>query len=58
MADSALSRRVSEFTGVVLFAFALIWLIALVTHSSADPVWFFNSASGTDVTNFAGRIGA
>ncbi|MEO8481784.1 MAG: DNA translocase FtsK [Acidobacteriota bacterium] len=58
MADSALSRRVSEFAGVVLFATALLWLIALVTYSSSDPVWFFNDVAGGDVHNFAGRFGA
>ena len=34
-AGSTLSRRVSEFLGVLLFAAALIWLIALVTYTSA-----------------------
>ena len=58
MSDSALSRRVSEFTGVVLFAFALIWMIALVTYDQNDPVWFFNSVEAAEVSNFAGRIGA
>jgi S-DNA-T family DNA segregation ATPase FtsK/SpoIIIE len=58
LADSALSRRVSEFTGVVLFAAALLWLIALVTYSPADPVWFFNDVSSGEVGNFAGRFGA
>jgi len=58
LADSAISRRVSEFAGVVLFATALIWLIALVTYSPSDPVWFFNDVAGGDVHNFAGRFGA
>jgi DNA segregation ATPase FtsK/SpoIIIE, S-DNA-T family len=58
LADSALSRRVSEFTGVVLFAAALLWLIALVTYSPTDPVWFFNDLPTTVVNNFAGRFGA
>ena len=37
MADTALSRRVSEFTGVVLFAGALIWFIALVDLPPVGP---------------------
>ena len=37
MAGSTLSRRVSEFFGVALFAAALIWLIALATYEPTDP---------------------
>ena len=40
MADSALSRRLNEITGVVLFAVALLWVIALVSYTDTDPVWF------------------
>jgi DNA segregation ATPase FtsK/SpoIIIE, S-DNA-T family len=58
VASSALSRRVSEFLGVALFAAALIWLISLASYSAADPVWFFNTGSELPPTNFAGRIGA
>jgi S-DNA-T family DNA segregation ATPase FtsK/SpoIIIE len=58
VATSALSRRVSEFVGVVLFATALIWLIALASYSAADPVWFFNTGSELPPANFAGRVGA
>ena len=58
MAASRLSRRVSEFVGVALFAVALIWLIALASYSAADPVWFFNTGSDLPPANFAGRIGA
>jgi len=56
--ESASSRRVSEFTGVALFAIMIIWLIALVSYSPTDPTWFFNNVTGTDAANFAGRIGA
>jgi S-DNA-T family DNA segregation ATPase FtsK/SpoIIIE len=49
---------VSELTGVVVFAAALIWLIALLTYNEHDPVWFFNLRPPGDVTNFAGRVGA
>jgi S-DNA-T family DNA segregation ATPase FtsK/SpoIIIE len=55
---SALSRRVSEFVGVTLFAIALIWVIALASYSASDPVWFFNTGSSHAPANFAGRIGA
>jgi S-DNA-T family DNA segregation ATPase FtsK/SpoIIIE len=57
VADTAMSRRISEFTGVAGFAASLLWLIALATYNASDPVWFFNNVSG-DVTNFAGRFGA
>ncbi|HAK56676.1 MAG: DNA translocase FtsK 4TM domain-containing protein [Vicinamibacterales bacterium] len=58
MPGSWLSRRTSEFLGVAFFATALIWLIALTTYDSSDPVWFF-SAGGPDApNNFAGRVGA
>jgi S-DNA-T family DNA segregation ATPase FtsK/SpoIIIE len=50
---------VSEFTGVALFAVALLWLVALVSYTPEDPAWFFNSLpSETPPENFAGRIGA
>ncbi len=58
MSDSAMSRRLSEFTGVALFAATLIWLMALVSYTPTDPVWFFNNVVAADVANFAGRIGA
>jgi S-DNA-T family DNA segregation ATPase FtsK/SpoIIIE len=48
----------NEFTGVVLFACALIWFIALATYRPSDPVWFFNDAGTGEVENFAGRFGA
>ena len=58
MAGSTLSRRVSEFFGVALFAAALIWLISLATYVPTDPVWFFSAESGVAPANFAGRVGA
>ncbi len=57
-AGSTLSRRVSEFLGVVLFAAALIWLIALVTYDPSDPTWFFNTGATGPPANFIGRVGA
>jgi DNA segregation ATPase FtsK/SpoIIIE, S-DNA-T family len=57
-AGSTLSRRVSEFLGVVLFAAALIWLIALVTAEPTDPTWFFNAGAQGTPANFIGRVGA
>ena len=56
--SSTLSRRISEFVGVALFALALIWLIALVTYEPTDPVWFFTTDSPQAPANFAGRVGA
>lgn len=57
-AGSTLSRRVSEFLGVLLFAAALIWLIALVTYEPSDPTWFFHSGAQGPPANFIGRVGA
>jgi len=56
--ESTLSRRLSEFVGVVLFALGLIWLISLVSHEPSDPVWFFTTGSGHAPANFVGRVGA
>ena len=53
-----MSRRLSEFAGVALFALSLLWLIALVTYTASDPAWFFNDIAASDVSNFAGRVGA
>jgi DNA segregation ATPase FtsK/SpoIIIE, S-DNA-T family len=58
VAGSKLSRRVSEFVGVVLFAAALLSFISLASYSSSDPVWFFNTGADLPPANFAGRIGA
>ena len=58
MSTSALSRRLSEFVGVALFAAALIWFISLASYSASDPVWFFNTGSDLAPVNFAGRVGA
>ena len=58
MKGSTVSRRVSEFVGVALFAAALIWIIALATYAPNDPVWFFSTGGHADPVNFAGRIGA
>jgi S-DNA-T family DNA segregation ATPase FtsK/SpoIIIE len=55
---STLSHKVSEFLGVVLFAVALISLIALVTYEPSDPTWFFNAGAGGTPANFIGRVGA
>ena len=58
MPQSALSRRISEFLGVALFALALIWLISLVTYEPTDPVWFFTTDAVHPPANFVGRVGA
>jgi S-DNA-T family DNA segregation ATPase FtsK/SpoIIIE len=57
-AGSTLSRRVSELLGVVVFATALIWLIALVTSDPSDATWFFNAGAQGPPANFIGRVGA
>ena len=53
-----LSRRLSEFAGVALFALALFCIVALSTYSAADPVWFFNTGGDGPPSNMAGRVGA
>ena len=58
MSDTTLSRRLSEFLGVALFAVALICLIALVTYDANDPVWYFTSGSTHAPSNFVGPVGA
>ena len=58
MKESTLSRRLSEFLGVALFAVALIWLISLVSHEPTDPVWFFTTDTTHAPANFVGRVGA
>ena len=58
MAASSISRRISEFVGVALFAMALIWLISLVTYEPSDPVWFFTTGVSHPPANFVGRVGA
>jgi S-DNA-T family DNA segregation ATPase FtsK/SpoIIIE len=58
VAGSTLSRRVSEFTGVALFALALLSLVALATYNASDPVWFFNTGSDQPAANFAGLVGS
>jgi S-DNA-T family DNA segregation ATPase FtsK/SpoIIIE len=58
MGGSFVSRRLSEFIGVVMFAIALMWLISLVSYNPADPVWFFTTPTGHTPSNFGGRVGA
>jgi S-DNA-T family DNA segregation ATPase FtsK/SpoIIIE len=48
----------SEIVGVVLFACALVSLIALASYTPSDPVWFFNTGSDLPPANLAGRVGA
>jgi S-DNA-T family DNA segregation ATPase FtsK/SpoIIIE len=55
---STVSRRVSEFVGVALFAAALIWIISLASYEPSDPVWFFSTGAHATPANFAGRVGA
>ena len=58
MKGSTVSRRVSEFVGVALFAAALIWVIALASYNPTDPAWFFSAGLTHAPENFAGRVGA
>lgn len=55
---STVSRRMSEIAGVVCFAAAVLWFVALASYSPADPVWFFKSGTPGPPANFAGRVGA
>jgi S-DNA-T family DNA segregation ATPase FtsK/SpoIIIE len=56
--STALSRRLSEVTGVLLFAAGLFWLIALATYTPTDPVWFLSTRTSGPVSNLVGRAGA
>jgi DNA segregation ATPase FtsK/SpoIIIE, S-DNA-T family len=58
VAGSFVSRRLSEFIGVALFAMALMTLISLASYSDADSVWFFTTGSDLPPVNFGGRVGA
>ncbi|MCE2515536.1 MAG: DNA translocase FtsK 4TM domain-containing protein, partial [Acidobacteria bacterium] len=58
MSGTTISHRVSEFSGVALFALALVWLIALTTYDPADAVWFFNTGGQAPPHNFVGQVGA
>ena len=58
MGGSKVSRRLSEFVGVALFAAALIWIIALASYEPSDPAWFFSTGTHAAAANFAGRVGA
>jgi S-DNA-T family DNA segregation ATPase FtsK/SpoIIIE len=55
---TSLSRRINEFTGVTLFASALICLVSLATYAVSDAVWFFNSGGDYPPTNFFGQVGS
>jgi S-DNA-T family DNA segregation ATPase FtsK/SpoIIIE len=55
---STISRRVSEFVGVALFAAALFWFVSLASYAPADPAWFFRVGVDGTTANFAGRVGA
>ena len=58
MFRSTLSRWLSEFFGVALFAAALFSLVALATYDPLDPVWYFSTDGHETPVNFAGRVGA
>ena len=58
MKGSTISRRVSEFVGVALFAAALFWIVALASYDHGDPVPFMSAGVGGETANFAGRVGA
>ncbi len=58
MKGSSISRRVSEFVGVALFATSLFWLVSLASYSPADSPWYFTAGSHQPPVNFAGRVGS
>ncbi len=58
MPRAALPHLISEFLGVVFFATASVWLIALVTYDPTDAVWFFNAGGELPPMNLAGLAGA
>jgi S-DNA-T family DNA segregation ATPase FtsK/SpoIIIE len=58
MPSGTVSRRVSEFVGVALFAIALVWFVALITKDDSDAVWFFKTGGQVPPANFIGQVGA
>ena len=58
MKASTISRRVSEFVGVALFAAALFWIVSLASYEPSDPAWLFTVGVDAPTANFAGRVGA
>ncbi len=58
MAGSFVSRRLSEFIGVAMFAVALMWLISLASYNPSEPAWFFSTGTEIPPLNFGGRVGA
>ena len=48
----------SEIIGVLLFAVALMWLVALGSYVSTDPAWFFNPNPIRPAGNLIGAVGA
>jgi DNA segregation ATPase FtsK/SpoIIIE, S-DNA-T family len=58
VSGSKVSRRVSEFVGVALFAAALIWIVSLASYEPTDAAWYFSTGSHAAPANFAGRVGA
>ena len=48
------AQEIALFAG---FVFMVFWLMALLTHSAADPAWT-TSGNGATVRNFGGRAGA
>ncbi len=55
---SAVSRRTSEVTGLVLFALTLIWMISLASYDPNDPALACQVTSRLVPNNLAGPIGA
>ena len=58
MQARVLSRRASEVLGVVLFALAVLWVVAMFSYTPKDAAWFFHAGTNQVPMNFAGRVGA
>ncbi len=58
MQARVLSRRASEVLGVVLFALAVLWVVAMFSYTPKDAAWFFHAGTNQVPLNFAGRVGA
>ncbi|UCH12595.1 MAG: DNA translocase FtsK 4TM domain-containing protein, partial [Candidatus Omnitrophota bacterium] len=50
-------QRINEFKGLIFLAIAVLVLISLISYSSED-LRFFSSSPNSQVSNFAGIIGA
>lgn len=52
------AERLSEITGVILMATALMLAVSLLSHVPADPAWYFKETTPRPTQNLIGPAGA